>query len=260
MGDKLRISLVQTSLTWEDPSANFNHLQELCTQVPSNSDLIVLPEMFSTGFTMKPELHSETVLGKGLKWMQDLAHRKNCVVTGSLAIEENSKYYNRLFWVSPDGSFSHYNKRHLFSLAEEEKHYTQGEERLLVELKGFKILPLICYDLRFPVWSRNNVGYDVAIYVANWPERRSFFWKQLLIARSIENQCFIVGVNRVGEDGNGVSHSGDSVCLGPLGNEIGAANPLATELLNVEITKEELTSVRNKFSFLDDQDKFEVIT
>lgn len=257
---RLKISLVQSSLFWEDRAANLQMFSEILDSITSNPDLIILPEMFATGFTMKPELHSEKESGPSIVWMKKWAVKKQSVITGSLVIEESGKYFNRLFWVRPDGSFKTYDKRHLFSLVGEQNHFEAGKERLIVSLKGFKIMPLICYDLRFPVWSRNDVNYDVLIYVANWPERRSFFWKSLLVARAIENQSFVLGVNRVGKDGNAIYHSGDSVCLGPLGNEIDTCLPGKEQVMDVVITKEELSTIRSKFRFLEDKDEFKVIT
>lgn len=257
---KLNVCLVQTQLHWENKLANIEMFTRKLSNVPVGTDLVVLPEMFTTGFSMSPELFSETMDGEGISWMRKTANKLNCVITGSLIIEENKKYFNRLIWMRPDGTFSHYDKRHLFSLAGEENHYSAGSKRLLVEIKGFKVMPLICYDLRFPVWSRNDLDYDIALYVANWPERRSYFWKQLLISRAIENQSFIIGVNRVGKDGNEIQHSGDSVCLGPLGNTMIELESEAEELVTVVLTKSELNSVREKFKFLNDRDSFSVIT
>ena len=256
----LRISMVQTSLYWENPKSNLEMLSAKLASIERVTDLIVLPEMFNTGFSMKPEQLAEPMNGPSMNWLKLKAKEFDCVVTGSLIIQENQNYYNRLIWMRPDGSFDHYDKRHLFSLAGEENHYTAGSNRLVVELKGFRIMPLICYDLRFPVWSRNDLGYDLAIYVANWPERRSFFWSQLLIARAIENQTFVIGVNRVGTDGNGVSHTGDSICLGPLGNSIAKAKPSKEEIVSLEITKSEIESVQKKFKFLNDRDSFKIIS
>ena len=260
MTGELKVSFVQVSLNWEDVNANLNMLTKMISTIDFDTDLIVLPEMFSTGFTMKPKNLAEDMAGLSVEWLRETAKSKNCVVTGSLVFKEKGGYYNRLFWMRPNGTFETYDKRHLFSLVGEEKHYEQGRKRLIVDLKGFKIMPLICYDLRFPVWSRNDVGYDLALYVANWPERRSFFWKQLLVARAIENQAYVIGVNRVGFDGHNIYHSGDSMCLGPLGNVVSAAEVGKEEIVNVIIKKSELETVRNKFKFLDDQDEFEVIT
>ncbi len=254
----LRISMVQTSLQWENPKSNLEMFSAKLECIEKGIDLIVLPEMFSTGFSMKPEQFAESMEGPSIDWLRLKATQLNCVITGSLIITEKGEYYNRLIWMRPDGTFDHYDKRHLFSLASEENHYTAGSNRLIVELKGFRIMPLICYDLRFPVWSRNDLNYDLVIYVANWPERRSFFWSQLLIARAIENQSFVLGVNRVGNDGNGISHTGDSICLGPLGNPIAQAKPGKEEIVSFEITKGEIESVQNKFKFLNDRDSFEL--
>lgn len=254
----LQVSFIQTALHWENPEANLEMFAQLVKQIKPGVDLVILPEMFTTGFSMAPERLSEMEQGRSVKWMQSMAAAKKCVVTGSLIIEENGNYYNRLFWVLPDGSYQTYDKRHLFSLAGEENHYAQGQERLVVELKGFKIMPLICYDLRFPVWSRNNVDYDVLIYVANWPERRAFYWNQLLIARAIENQSYVIGVNRVGNDGNDIYHSGNSVCLDPLGQTIAQIGSGKEGVVNIILEKEKVVQVREKFRFLNDQDDFEL--
>ncbi|MGB0390101.1 MAG: amidohydrolase [Salibacteraceae bacterium] len=255
---KLNICMVQTQLHWEDKSANIQMLTKKLQDVNSNTDLVILPEMFTTGFSMKPELYSESMEGSTVNWMRNMADQLNCVITGTLIIEESGNFFNRLVWMRPDGSYSFYDKRHLFSLAGEENHYSAGKNRLVVDIKGFKIMPLICYDLRFPVWCRNDLDYDLAIFVANWPEKRSFFWSQLLVARAIENQSFVVGLNRVGFDGNQISHSGNSICLGPLGNSIKEIDSGKEELAFVQITKAELKSVRDQFKFLNDKDDFNI--
>ena len=257
---ELHVSFIQTNLHWENPKANLKMFDEKIDSIPNDTDLIVLPEMFSTGFSMNPSSLAETESGITVNWLKAAAKRKNCVVTGSLIISENQNFYNRLFWVRPDGSFDAYNKRHLFSLAGEENYYAPGKDRLVVDLKGFKIMPLICYDLRFPVWSRNDLNYDVLLYVANWPERRAFFWKQLLIARAIENQSYVIGVNRVGNDGNDIFHSGDSTCLNPLGESVATAKPGTEEIVNVVINNDKINEVRNRFMFLNDKDEFKLIT
>jgi predicted amidohydrolase len=254
----LKVSLLQVSLVWENPLENRKKFTRIINAIPTDSDLIVLPEMFTTGFSMKPELLAEKMEGPSVNWMKETAKDQNAVITGSLIIAEKGSFFNRLIWMRPDGTYSWYDKRHLFSLAGEQNHYTAGKEKLITELKGFRMCPLICYDLRFPVWSRNKDEYDVAIYVANWPERRSFFWTQLLIARAIENQSFVIGVNRVGMDGNEIDHSGNSVALGPLGNNLCAIENGLEEVLQVTLDKAELKEVRNKFRFLEDRDEFEV--
>lgn len=255
---ELHISLVQANLVWENPEENLKLFSEKMKAIPSDTDVVVLPEMFTTGFSMSPEKFAEKESGKSVKWLKEMAAKLDCVLTGSIIIEDNQNYYNRLFWVQPDGNYQTYDKRHLFSLAGEEKHYSPGNQRLVVEWKGFKIMPLICYDLRFPVWSRNDLAYDLLLYVANWPERRAFYWKQLLIARAIENQSYVIGVNRVGNDGNMVSHSGDSVCLNPLGESVATAKPSKEEILHVTLSKGTVSRVRETFNFLNDKDEFEV--
>ena len=198
----MKVAIIQTALIWENPNANRIQFEEKIRGIEQNVDLIVLPEMFSTGFTMNPETVAETMNGETISWMQTLAKHKNSAITGSLVIVENGKYYNRLVFVLPSGEIKHYDKRHLFSLAGEEKVYTKGKTKLIIEYKGFKICPLICYDLRFPVFSRNVEDYDVLLYVANWPKPRINAWNALLKARAIENMCYVVGVNRIGEDQN----------------------------------------------------------
>jgi predicted amidohydrolase len=228
----------------------------LSTAAPA--DVIVLPEMFATGFTMNAKACASLPNGPEVQWMQMLAAEKNACVVGSLIIVEDEKFYNRLFWVWPNGSLKTYNKRHLFSLAGEEKVFTAGKERLLVEYKGWRIMPLVCYDLRFPVWSRNNINYDVLLYVANWPERRSYPWQQLLKARAIENQSYVVGLNRVGTDGNGIFYSGDSTIIDALGESITNV-PASQSFVDVfTLSKENLANVRQRFGFLADQDAFEL--
>ena len=209
----LKITLIQSNLFWEDKQKNLGHFGEKINTLEAQTDLIVLPEMFSTGFSMQPSLLAEPTDGPTIEWMKKQAKSKNAVVTGSVIIVENEKYYNRLFWVQPDGDFQTYDKRHLFTLANEHHYYAAGQSLLYTNLKGWKILPLICYDLRFPVWSRNTEDYDLLIYVANFPEKRAHAWKTLLQARAIENQAYTVGLNRVGYDGNDIYHSGDSCVL-----------------------------------------------
>jgi len=224
------------------------------------TDLIVLPEMFSTGFTMNASALAEPVHGESVEWMRHTAAKKKCVVTGSLIISENGNFYNRLIWMKPDGNFYHYDKRHLFRLAHEEKTFTSGESKLIVELNGWKIFPLVCFDLRFPVWSRRtkDSGYDVLLYVANWPERRVTAWNQLLIARAIENQCYAVGVNRVGNDGNSIYHSGESAVINYKGENICGINPHEEIIETVELHKEELQEFRSSLPFLEDADSFTI--
>jgi predicted amidohydrolase len=261
--ENLRITLVQTFLHWENVDANLLHFSKKLDEI-NDTDLIVLPEMFTTGYAIDREHNAEEQGGKGLQWMQQKAKEKNCVITGSIAVKENGKLYNRLYWVKPDGSFQHYDKRHLFRIAGEDKHYTAGILKLYVEIKGWKICPMICYDLRFPVWSRNSwndkgdAAYDVLIYVANWPEVRSYPWKQLLIARAIENQAYVIGVNRTGEDGNKYNHSGDSAAINPRGEHIShlGANEDRSETVTLDYTY--LQEFRKVFPVGKDADSFDL--
>jgi len=213
----LTVTIIQKDLQWENPVANRDALEAMILGDTSPSQLIVLPEMFTTGFSMKPKIFAEKTNGITTQWMQKLATQTNKVITGSIIIEENGRYYNRLLWVTPSQPIQSYDKRHLFSYGKEDLHYTAGKEILETKIKNWKIRPLICYDLRFPVWSRNTTDYDVLIYVANWPERRIEHWRSLLIARAIENQCFVIAANRVGTDGNGIYHNGNSMIISPKG-------------------------------------------
>ncbi|MCW4469971.1 amidohydrolase [Flavobacterium sp. MFBS3-15] len=250
----MKISLIQTALTWEDPQANRANFEKLINGIGA-TDLIILPEMFATGFTMKPEAAAETMGGATVAWMKEIAAAKDSAITGSLVIEENGNYYNRLLFVFPDGEIKTYNKRHLFSLAGEEKAYTAGTEKLIVEYKGWKICPQVCYDLRFPVFARNVEEYDLLLYVANWPSPRIFAWDTLLKARAIENMCYVAGVNRIGEDANGHPYPGHSQVLDCLGAMV--ADALGNEgAFSVELDREKMLETRKRFGFLNDRDRF----
>jgi predicted amidohydrolase len=252
--NNLRVTLIQSILHWEDIAANLEMFSQKIAAV-NKTDLIILPETFSTGFSINPKLAQEET-ESAVQWMKKTAAEKGCVITGSLMIKEGERLYNRLYWVRPDGSFLKYDKRHLFCISDEPKFFTAGTERLIAELNGWKICPLICYDLRFPVWARNtNTAYDVLLYVANWPERRAQAWKYLLIARAIENQAYVVGVNRVGNDGNDISHTGDSMALDPLGNVL--YHKIDEEAIaTIELNYEELKKHREQLPFLKDADDF----
>ncbi len=256
----LKITLIQSNLFWEDKEKNLDQFSEKINAVKEETDLIILPEMFSTGFSMSPKKLSEGMSGVTVKWMKEAARKKNCVVTGSFICEEDGNYYNRLLWVNPDGSYSKYDKRHLFSMGDEHNHYAAGEEKLIVKLKGWKICPLICYDLRFPVWARNtkDASYDVLIYVANWPERRSYPWKTLLLARAIENQSYVIGSNRVGADGNNISHSGDSAVINAKGEIISKIKPHEEATETITLSYSELEEFRKQFPAILDADTFEI--
>ena len=255
--EPLRITMVQTSLHWENRDANLEQFSRLLVGLEGQTDLVVLPEMFTTGFSMAPEKLAERMDGPTMEWLMDQAGRLGAVVTGSVIVEENGAYFNRLIWMRPDGTFDSYDKRHLFGLAGEHLCYRGGTRRLVAEWKGWRICPLICYDLRFPVWSRNEAGnpYDLLIYVANFPARRSVAWKNLLVARAIENQAYVVGVNRIGTDGNGHDHSGDSSLLDYEGNLLFRLSH-QRGVFTTPLDPLGLQEFRKKFPFLADQDKF----
>jgi len=255
----LKIAMIQSQLHWEDIDPNLTMFGDKIKAIKEPVDIIVLPEMFSTGFSMKPEGIAEQFPGKALMWMTDMAREMDCVITGSIMTEEEGHYYNRLIWMQPTGSFSIYNKRHLFSMAGEEKVYTPGSTKLVETIKGWKICPMVCYDLRFPVWIRNVEEYDALIFVANWPEKRIQQWRKLLQARAIENQCFVVGLNRVGKDGNDFNYTGSSMAVDTQGEimaEIG--NEEKAEF--VTLNHESLELTRRYMPFLADMDGFEIKT
>ena len=253
----MKIALLQSSLFWENPKANRNHFEEKINALAEKVDLIVLPEMFSTGFTMNPEAVFETMEGETIQWMQSLTKAKNSAITGSLVVKENDNFHNRLVFVFPSGEMQIYDKRHLFTLAGEDKVYTSGNQKLIVEYLGWKICPLICYDLRFPVFARNVENYDVLIYVANWPKSRIQAWDILLKARSVENLCYTIGVNRVGVDNNNLEYDGHSQMVDFLGNY--ALKPQENEgVFIVELNKQKLVETRKKLGFLNDRDSFEL--
>lgn len=255
----LKLAIVQTTLHWEDAVANRLHFDALFEQnkaVMREADLILLPEMFSTGFSMNPAALAEKPEDDTLHWMQEKAGALKAALSGSLIIEDQGKYYNRLFFVFPDGRYQYYNKRHLFSLAGEEKVYTAGREKLVVDYLGWRINPQICYDLRFPVWCRNDVNFDLQFFVANWPERRAEAWSTLLKARAIENQAYVVGVNRIGEDGSGVYHSGHSAAHDALGEKISQTEAHQESVELIELRVGDLQKIRAKLSFLKDRDPF----
>lgn len=254
----MKVALVQSSLSWENPLENRSHLSQKINGFLEEVDLIVLPEMFSSGFTMNPKTVAETMQGETVAWLQHLAKAKNCAITGSLVIEEKGNYYNRLVFVLPDGKIKTYDKRHLFTLAGEDKVYRAGAEKLIVDYKGFRICPLVCYDLRFPVFSRNAENYDLLIYVANWPKPRVNAWDILLKARAVENMCYTIGVNRIGTDNNQLDYVGHSQAVDFLGNYM--IEPQESEgVFIVDLDKEKLLETRSKLAFLEDRDNFEII-
>ena len=260
----LTLTLVQDTLAWEDPQANRAHFEKVLTDLPGRQDLILLPEMFSTGFTMNPASVAEKSDGPTFRWMQQQAQKTNSVLCGSLVIEEEGRYYNRLFWVHPDGSHQKYDKRHLFRMAGEHKCYSDGKKKIFPEIKGWKILPLICYDLRFPVWSRNcfknnAYDYDLLIYVANWPSVRVHAWSKLLLARALENISYVAGVNRVGHDGQGIEYNGESALVSPKGFVLSNFESGKASVETHTLSSEELKNLRTTFPVGLDADSFEII-
>jgi omega-amidase len=282
----LSVTIIQTDLFWENSTANLGNLEEKMAQISMPTDLIILPEMFTTGFTMKAKSLAEPMNFMTFKWLKQQAKRTQAVITGSFIVKEGEHFFNRLIWMRPDGSFETYDKRHLFRMGEEDKTFTAGTKRLVVELKGWRICPLICYDLRFPIWSRNlkvesqkskvkitpseiksnepslpiydSLTYDLLIYVANWPSVRSKVWDTLLQARAIENQSFCIGVNRVGKDGMGLDYSGNSAVIDFKGNQL-FYQKYSEVIHNQTLNKKELEDFRNKFPAYLDADEFEII-
>ena len=284
----LTITLIQPDLRWEDKAANLELLSTRIDAIKEKTNLVILPEMFSTGFSMRPEVLAEPMNGPSVAWMKQMAARKKVILTGSLIIEEKGRYFNRLIWMLPNGQYGTYDKRHRFAYAGEHEQYTAGHKRLIASVNGWKVNLLVCYDLRFPVWSRQQLQeplepqeslepstsgqpvpspgkppgtlepeYDLLVYVANWPERRSHAWKTLLQARAIENQAYVVGVNRVGNDGNNIYHSGDSMIIDPLGEVLYHA-PKEESIFTSTLQPEKLEEVRTRFPFWQDADEFKL--
>jgi len=281
----LTCTLIQTKLIWEDAAANRQMLEEKINSIPDKTEVVILPEMFSTGFSMQPEKFAETMDGETVQWMKKIAASNKIILTGSLMIKEvaassektaTDLYFNRLIWMLPTGEYGVYDKRHLFAYGDEHNHYSSGSKRLIASVNGWKINLQVCYDLRFPVWARQSppflsdtdggsssllqkaetsLEYDVLIYVANWPERRSLAWKTLLQARAIENQCYVIGVNRVGEDGTGVYYAGDSMVVNAMG-EILYHKQHEEDVFTTQLNKEHLEETRKRFPFWKDADRF----
>jgi omega-amidase len=273
----LTITLIQTNLHWEDKGANLEMLSKKVESIKEKTEVIILPEMFNTGFSMKPETLAEHMNGETVQWMKNIAAEKKVILTGSIMVTDPStkaqgdnNFYNRLIWMLPNGEYGFYDKRHLFAYGNEHTHFNSGNKRLIASVKGWKINLQVCYDLRFPVWARQSPfsggedpgvrsEYDLLVYSANWPEQRIHAWKTLLTARAIENQCYVVGVNRVGDDGPGIHHSGESMIIGPLG-EIIYSKKDDEDIFTYTLEKERLAEIRNKFPFLNDADSFIINT
>lgn len=266
--EKLIFTTIQTNLYWEDKKANLAMLEKKVLGIAEKTNIVLLPEMFSTGFSMQPELLAENMEGETIAWMKHIAKQKSIILGGSIIAEEEGNYFNRFIWMQPDGKFGYYDKRHCFTLAGEDQHYASGNKRTIASVGGWKINLQICYDLRFPVWSRQQLKadeqngiateYDVLVYVANWPERRNHAWKTLLQARAIENQCFVVGVNRVGNDGNQLYHSGDSMVVSPMG-EVLYQKAHDEDVHTISLEKSKLEEVRKNLPFWKDADGFMVV-
>ena len=272
----LTVTLIQSALHWEDKMANLRMFEEKINAVKERTELVILPEMFSTGFSMKPAALAENMDGETVTWMKRISKEKKIIITGSVIIEEGGRYYNRLIWMLPNGQYGIYDKRHRFAFAGEHKEYSAGNKRLIASVKGWKINLQVCYDLRFPVWARQQpldnpvqgetdqgeeditLEYDLLIYVANWPEKRNHAWKTLLQARAIENQSFVIGLNRVGNDGNNIYHSGDSMIIDPLG-QIMVHKAHEEEVITLQLDKQQLDDVRNRFPFWKDADDFNLL-
>jgi omega-amidase len=254
----LKVTLVQPDMIWKSTRENLEKYTNLLTASKEPTDLVLLPEMFQTGFCMEPETLAENMDGATVRWMKRTAESLNCAVAGSLIVRENRRFFNRTVFIDPDENFTWYDKRHLFRMGNEEVKFTSGINRLIVPWKGWRICFQICYDLRFPVWSRNQDDYDLLVYLANWPAARGDVWNILLKARAIENQSFVIGVNRIGTDGNGVSYSGNSLVIHPKGSLIGEMTDTVDAVKTFTLSWEEIKSFREKFPVWRDRDEFEI--
>lgn len=250
----LRIGLVQFDIAWENPGENMRRIEKLL-DANDRTDLVILPEMWSTGFTMRPEAAAESATGPALQWMSGQARERNTALCGSVAVAEGDRYFNRWYCVFPDGMIASYDKKHLFSFGKEDLYYSPGNQRTYIEINGWKIMPIVCYDLRFPVWCRNTDDYDLMVVVANWPKPRIHHWDALLKARAIENQSYVAGVNRIGQDDNGLLYNGHSCIFDMNGQEILTLEEKET-LGTVVLDKQALTSFRQQYRFLQDRDQF----
>lgn len=267
----LSFTLIQSNLFWEDKLANLKLLEQKILSIKEKTEVTILPEMFSTGFTMNAEKLAEPMTGETVAWMKRIAIQKKIILTGSIIVEEGGKYFNRLIWMQPNGQFGFYDKRHLFGFAGEHEKFTEGNKRFMASVNGWKINLQICYDLRFPVWARQTsfpgllserereFEYDVLINVANWPKARTSHWKTLLTARAIENQCYAIGVNRVGEDGNNVVYPGNSMVINALGETL-YCKEIDEDIFTITLNKEELSAIRHKFPFSKEADEFRILS
>lgn len=258
MNDTLKIALFQTDIVWENIDANLDQLDTKVANMSDDVELLIFPEMFATGFSMNPSQNFETMEGKVVKWMQNVSKKHQVATVGSVIIKEDHNFYNRLVFSHPSGELEYYDKRHLFTYGGEDKEYSQGNKRLILDYKGWKICPLICYDLRFPVWSRNDQDFDLLIFIANWPKPRISAWDTLLQARAIENMCYSIGVNRVGVDGNKLEYVGHSQVNDMLGKSL-VKSIGKEDVIELVIDKTALKNAREKFRFLNDKDEFKIL-
>lgn len=255
----MNVSIIQTGIAWEDKTHNLNHLGEIISSYNFKTDMIILPEMFNTGFSMNPENLAESPDGNTFRWMMETSRKGNFGLCGSYIVKDNDQYFNRFLFTSPENEYWYYDKRHLFTMGGEKDSLSAGNNRVVFNFREVRISPYICYDLRFPVWCRNRNDTDLMIYVANWPENRSEVWKILLRARAIENQCYVIGANRIGIDGNGIKYSGDSQIIDPKGNIIASAMVNEESCVSADLSMSNLFDFRKKFPVADDADNFTII-
>ncbi|AQS94278.1 amidohydrolase [Polaribacter sp. BM10] len=258
MKNELKVTGIQADLYWENPTKNIAFFENNINNLDKDTDLVVLPEMFTTGFTMQPKNVAEPMDGYSVSWMREMAEKHQIAICGSLVIAENDKFYNRFVFVHPNKELETYNKRHSFTLAGENKVYTSGVERIIINYKGWRICPLICYDLRFPVWARNTDNYDLLLFMANWPVTRIKAWETLLKARAIENMSYVIGVNRTGKDASNYEYSGNSLIVDFLGEELSSLNYNEIGIVTSVITLDKQNIVRDKLGFLNDKDSFTI--
>lgn len=256
MQEQLKVALIQSNLVWENPIQNRINFSKKIASFQDEVDLLILPEMFTTGFTMHPEPFAETMQGKTVEWLKETSKKTNAAIMGSSIILEDNHFYNRLLFVEPSGTIQYYDKRHTFTLAGEHLKYTAGKEQKIVRYKGWKMMLQICYDLRFPVFARNTMDYDVLVYVANWPAPRIAAWNALLKARAIENMSYCIGVNRVGMDANNLQYPGHSATYDLFGNKIAECNSDLEDTVIITLTKDHLKKYRERLQFLNDKDAF----
>ena len=255
---ELNVSIIQSDLAWEDKETNLEYFSKQIDQLPSVSELVILPEMFTTGFSMQPEKFAESMDGPSVEWMKDTAKTYGIILSGSIMIKEKDQFFNRSISALPNGQIFTYDKRHLFRMGEENNHYEGGGTRMIFTYNNWRIFPLVCYDLRFPVWSRNQGDYDLVFYVANWPESRRHVWRNLLVARALENQVYVIGVNRIGADGQGLTYSGDSLIINPRGEIISTTEPYESSAETQTLSLDALNKFRKKFPVGKDADAFEL--